>query len=48
MIRKRNRRKHTVGFEQRIAQAASRLRLLTEGLSPGAEREALLLRVSQH
>jgi hypothetical protein len=47
MIAKRNRRKQTATFDERLQRAARDAREAARGLPPGPQRDALLKRASQ-
>lgn len=48
MGQSRKRIKHQTTFEERLSSAADRLRAQAEMMKPGPERDALLLKASQH
>lgn len=47
MIVRRNRRKHTVSFDERLQMAAKEARQAAQSLPQGAEREDLLKKARQ-
>lgn len=47
MILKRNRRKHTISFDERLMTAAKEARQAAQSLPLGAEREDLLKKARQ-
>ena len=47
MIKRRNRRKHTKSFQERLLEEAMRFKEAADKLPPGTARELLLKRVRQ-
>jgi len=47
MFRRRNRTKHTLTFEERLAQAATQLEEQARSMPPGQERDAIMKKARQ-